>query len=95
MIDKLYELLIILEGNAQKHRKIVNELNYSEGDRLDDRKYHDGMADMANVAKIAVYELFRSELKADLKEKEQNRTVKPDDLIDNIDDGVDLDNHED
>lgn len=80
MITKLNELLDKLERKAAEHRGIVSELHYSEGDRLDDRKYHDGMADAYNVSKIAVLEIFWKELKPD--------------LIENIDDGIDLDREE-
>lgn len=78
MIDKLKELLVMLETEATDHRKIANELCYSEkNDRLNDKKYHDGMADMANVVRIKVLETFRNEL-------------KPDCVLDYIDDGIDL-----
>ncbi len=82
MIGKLNELLIMLQTKAYEHRKITKELEYADGDRLDDRKYHDGMADMANVIKIKILEIFRTEL-------------KPDDTIACIDDGIDLDNNPD
>ncbi len=62
MNKKLEEFLEYAGNKAIAHRKVAKKLVYGDSDDLNDVKWHDGMADMANVLTIKFKEIFSEEL---------------------------------